>query len=299
MTLKITIVVGISFVIEVLNVCAAVIPPIDLNPGDQYQLIFATAHARQGNSGNADIYNSFVSQEAEQNILLPLTSWHAIVSTTYSDSSSLPVDAKDNAPTFSNIPIYNTAGLRVANGSQGIWSGALINAIQYDQFGVVATTAGVLSGTGTNGIRDTLLKDWTSGPSSITIGNYSKTTGAWINSGKGGASFPGSVYALSDPITVPTPPAVHGDFNSDGVVDASDYVIWRKHIGYAVPRWTGGDANGNGFVEWVDYGPWRENYGSIYGSGSAAGTNATVPEPSTAVLIFLAASFDLWRRVAR
>jgi len=83
---------------------------------------------------------------------------------------------------------------------------------------------------------------------------------------------------------------VPGDFDGNGTVDAGDYVLWRKNVGYVVTPGTNGDANRNGFVEWSDYGPWRENYGRIASSiGSAVGSDtlsqfAVVPEPSTLVL---------------
>ena len=60
-----------------------------------------------------------------------------------------------------------------------------------------------------------------------------------------------------------------GDFNGDGVVDAADYVIWRKY--------DGSDAAG--------YETWRANFGTPAGSGTVV---ATVPEPPTALLVIMA-----------
>ncbi len=59
-----------------------------------------------------------------------------------------------------------------------------------------------------------------------------------------------------------------GDFNGDNVVNAGDYVAWRK---------TGDIA--------VGYNAWQVNFGETVGSGSAAA--GTVPEPATALLLLL------------
>jgi hypothetical protein len=64
------------------------------------------------------------------------------------------------------------------------------------------------------------------------------------------------------------PVGLDGDFNFDNVVDAADYVVWRKTLG---------DVD--------NYNLWRSNFGSsIPGSGSSVGA-AAVPEPSSLLLI--------------
>lgn len=79
---------------------------------------------------------------------------------------------------------------------------------------------------------------------------------------------------------IPPPP---GDYNENGVVDAADYVAWRKS-----PDNFGGDPDG--------YNTWRSHFGQTAGSVSGADTNAAVPEPATPVLlIFAAASWCLGR----
>ncbi|HEX2476093.1 MAG TPA: hypothetical protein VHK01_15185 [Lacipirellulaceae bacterium] len=62
-----------------------------------------------------------------------------------------------------------------------------------------------------------------------------------------------------------------GDFNRDGVVDAADYVVWRKN---------GGSQQ--------HYTVWRANFGRIAGSGAGANANGAVPEPSATALCVLA-----------
>jgi hypothetical protein len=80
-------------------------------------------------------------------------------------------------------------------------------------------------------------------------------------------------------------PALAGDFNSDGKVDAADYVVWRK--GAAAP---------------ADYNTWRANYGAATASGSgsagASPSQAAVPEPAGLVLMLIGMIGLLAGRVA-
>jgi hypothetical protein len=78
---------------------------------------------------------------------------------------------------------------------------------------------------------------------------------------------------------------VPGDYNGNGIVDAADYVVWRKGLGTTYTQ--------------NDYNVWRANFGRTAGSGSAAIATAAVPEPVTVVLLmFAAASWCLLRRRA-
>jgi hypothetical protein len=73
-----------------------------------------------------------------------------------------------------------------------------------------------------------------------------------------------------------------GDYNSNGVVDASDYVVWRNQLNASVPAGTGADGDGNGIVNNADYSFWKARFGNTaVGSGVS---NAGVPEPGTSML---------------
>jgi hypothetical protein len=53
-----------------------------------------------------------------------------------------------------------------------------------------------------------------------------------------------------------------GDFNLNGIVDAADYVVWRKNAGRTVSASRlEGDATGDGVVDSADYGIWKQNFG--------------------------------------
>jgi hypothetical protein len=64
-------------------------------------------------------------------------------------------------------------------------------------------------------------------------------------------------------------PALPGDYNDDGVVDAADYVVWRKNDGSQ-----------------AGYDLWRTNFGRTAGSGTLLATEV-VPEPSGGSLSLL------------
>jgi hypothetical protein len=76
-----------------------------------------------------------------------------------------------------------------------------------------------------------------------------------------------------------------GDYNANGIVDAADYVTWRKGLGAIYTQ--------------SDYDIWRAHYGQTAGSGSGVSANAAVPEPATLVLLMIvAAGWCLRRRRA-
>jgi hypothetical protein len=67
-----------------------------------------------------------------------------------------------------------------------------------------------------------------------------------------------------------------GDYNDNGVVDAADYVVWRKLNGTMLNPRADGDANGQ--VDTADYSVWRAQFGVIAGFSAAKDLSA-VPEP--------------------
>jgi hypothetical protein len=69
-----------------------------------------------------------------------------------------------------------------------------------------------------------------------------------------------------------TAPPLPGDYNHNNVVDAADYVLWRKS-----PSTYGGNPAG--------YTTWRSHFGQSPGSGSGLNANTAVPEPSTFLLL--------------
>jgi hypothetical protein len=72
---------------------------------------------------------------------------------------------------------------------------------------------------------------------------------------------------------------VPGDYNCDTTVDAADYVVWRNGLGAT--------------YEQTDYNMWRTHFGQTAGTGttlpSAGPLSGAIPEPSTFLLLLLAA----------
>jgi hypothetical protein len=81
---------------------------------------------------------------------------------------------------------------------------------------------------------------------------------------------------LNGPLVVGTP----GDYNNNGVVDAADYVLWRKGGPLA------NEVDNPGTVNAADYTAWRARFGNTSGSGSGLAAGA-VPEPGSTVLVLL------------
>ncbi len=181
---------------------ASVVPPIGLAPGSQYQLIFVTADPHTAISFDIADYNTFVSEEAALSSELPAgATWNAVASTD-------TVDANVNAPS-GTLPVYNTAGQEVAAAGVGIYLGALNNLVGFDQFGGVATEAqdnDVWTGsdsTGT-GIPGATL----GGAGDAEVGQLALDA-TWLELMTevkvAEVAYSRPFYALSSPITVPTP----------------------------------------------------------------------------------------------
>ena len=72
---------------------------------------------------------------------------------------------------------------------------------------------------------------------------------------------------------------VPGDYNCDATVDAADYVVWRNGLGATYSQ--------------SDYDMWRTHFGQTAVTGAtlpSAGTlSGAIPEPSTFLLLLLAA----------
>jgi autotransporter-associated beta strand protein len=103
----------------------------------------------------------------------------------------------------------------------------------------------------------------------------------------GSADLGGSLITGSGTLTVTTLPGLLGDYNGDNVVDAADYVVWRKD-----PANNGGDPGG--------YEVWAANFGNTNpgagNGGSLAAQNAAVPEPHSCLLVLLAVAWGVTRR---
>jgi hypothetical protein len=89
--------------------------------------------------------------------------------------------------------------------------------------------------------------------------------------------------------------SLDGDYNGNNVVDAADYVLWRRAIdtSTALPNDTT-----PGSVTAADYELWRANFGKTPSGGSAVGA-ASVPEPASSVMVIIAAMLYYGRTIRR
>ena len=109
-------------------------------------------------------------------------------------------------------------------------------------------------------------------------GTEEATLSLWLDGGISTRPWPYvSIQATLDALELAS--SMSGDFNGNGTVDAADYLIWRK---------SDGAPSG--------YNDWRTHFGQTVGSGSSTVANAAVPEPSTLVMLALAAADVCSRR---
>ncbi|HVT27951.1 MAG TPA: dockerin type I domain-containing protein [Lacipirellulaceae bacterium] len=81
-----------------------------------------------------------------------------------------------------------------------------------------------------------------------------------------------------------------GDYNGNGVVDAADYIVWRKALGQSGVG-LAADGNGNGKVDEGDYVVWQTNFGqSAIAAATTINDPATVPEPASLILAMIGAA---------
>lgn len=103
-------------------------------------------------------------------------------------------------------------------------------------------------------------------------------------------------FALSSAIVPPV--GLPGDYNDDDVVDALDYVVWRKSMETQSPL--ANETKSPGAVDDEDYTEWFGNFGATPPAGGAGLSvqHATVPEPSMSILVLSAfAAMSLRQRV--
>ncbi|MCC7476468.1 MAG: SUMF1/EgtB/PvdO family nonheme iron enzyme [Pirellulales bacterium] len=158
-----------------------------------------------------------------------------------------------------------------------------------DQGGNVGEWNEVLVSANTRGRRG---GDWTTTDSSLASFTRDSAT-AFVENNKTGFRL----ATLAAAVGVP------GDYNSNGVVDAADYIVWRKNLGtsFQLPNEVTGTTPGSVTTE--DYNAWRERFGNTSGSAAATGlaTGTAVPEPvmGCALLIGLLLCIAMARSSAR
>jgi cyclophilin family peptidyl-prolyl cis-trans isomerase len=111
----------------------------------------------------------------------------------------------------------------------------------------------------------------------------------------------GYVWNVSKTLTAYTLKVEYADFNRDGVVDAGDYIMWRKTFGTSVATaFAGADGNGDLTINDLDYDIWRRNLGNHRGgSFGGGGAGSSVPEPSSMAILLGGLAIAACRRSRR
>jgi hypothetical protein len=96
---------------------------------------------------------------------------------------------------------------------------------------------------------------------------------------------------------------IPGDFNQNGTIDAADYTVWRDTLGQTqgVIPGIGADGSFDGQISAADHAIWRSMFGFQPNTGGGQGNFATVPEPTSALLMMAATALvgslsGTWRR---
>jgi hypothetical protein len=90
-------------------------------------------------------------------------------------------------------------------------------------------------------------------------------------------------------LSVMASPGLPGDYNSNGIVDAADYTVWRDRLGQNVALPNTDPSDTDNMVTSAEYNFWRSRFGATFGSGAGAlSASQTAPEPGTWALTMLA-----------
>lgn len=85
-----------------------------------------------------------------------------------------------------------------------------------------------------------------------------------------------------------------GDFDNDGSVTIDDYDLWKNTYGSTTNL--AADGNGDGMVNAADYTVWKDHQG--LGTSTATEEAATVPEPSSFLVLVILTTLGILRDAA-
>lgn len=94
-------------------------------------------------------------------------------------------------------------------------------------------------------------------------------------------SFSAMPFAQNPVAAEPPASGDNADFNSDGVVDGSDFLAWQRGFGTSGAQLDQGDANGDGAVDAADLAAWNTAFGAGVVMTNANTLALAVPEPMT------------------
>lgn len=176
--------------------------PADLEPGDQYQLVFVTGAVRDATSGDISDYNDFVQAAADAAGIGTTVDlgWRAI-------GSTRDDNARNNAPV--SAPVYRLDSVLVATGFDDLWDGTILVPINVTETGhTVGDEEDQFVWTG-SGYDGNVSGSFPLGNGGAQTDRVDTTDFGWIQSSAQSYTNEYRVYALSEPITaVPEPASV-------------------------------------------------------------------------------------------
>jgi glucose/arabinose dehydrogenase len=145
---------------------------------------------------------------------------------------------------------------------------------------------------------------WMMDTSNFSVQNVDSLLTPNVGSVSGPAAFAedavGNMYIVSintgSVFRIATDALLAGDYDADGDVDQQDYGFWNTNFGTTAGAGLAADGNGDGTVNAADYTVWRDNLGASVHNLGAGGGSVSVPEPTAAMLISLAAISTLIHR---
>jgi autotransporter-associated beta strand protein len=206
-------------------------------------------------SGRTTAFNNEVVLQSDARINVAAANTTGVLSNVVSGPGGLTMMSSNltGRLNLTNAGNSYTGDTRINSGTLSITNPFLANAAD-----VYLTTGATLdlSFVGTDAIR------------SLYFDGVAQEIGTWGATGNLDADFQTDLITGTGLLGVTALPGLPGDYNNDNVVDAADYVLWRKN-----PAAHGGIPEG--------YNIWREHFGeTVEGSGS----QAPVPEPSAWLL---------------
>jgi hypothetical protein len=155
------------------------------------------------------------------------------------------------------------------------------------------------NGSGANTLQASIF------PTGSVVANFTDPGFQWMLTANGSLGFDPAISALqfttraesnytvsniwigNAATLLPPTRTSQGDFNQDGIVEASDYTVWRKSLGQTGANMPA-DGNGNNQIDSDDLLTWRFHFGqNLAGAGSGLDSPAGVPEPKSFALAML------------
>jgi hypothetical protein len=174
---------------------------------------------------------------------------------------------------------WNNSGLGISLELDNL-AASTVDGVQFDQLNV--TGEFTQGGAVTIDRSELVLPATTQQLKIIGWGSQSGLSSSTIISFLGGSPLAYSFQSDGLYLTV-GPSGIAGDYNNNGVVDAADYVVWRKNAG------TNNTLPNNpapGTIGQQQYDQWRANFGKPItgGTGLVSSANLTVPEPASSTV---------------